>query len=52
VSNANYGLGLGAYFGAALNTSTSSISDLVPSIFPVSIDGKPYNLDLNNPSVR
>lgn len=50
MSNANYGLGLGAYFGAALNTSTSSISDLVPSIFPVSIDGKPYNLDLNNPS--
>ena len=49
MSNANYGLGLGAYFGAALNTSTSTISDLVPSIFPVSIDGRPYTLDLNNP---
>ena len=49
MSNAIYGLGLGAYFGAALNTSKSLISDLVPSIFPVSIDGKPYNLDLNNP---
>ena len=49
MSNANYGLGLGAYFGAALNTSESSISDLVPSIFPISIDGRPYTLDLNNP---
>ena len=48
--NANYGLSLGAYFGAALNTSTTTVSDLVPSIFPISIDGKPYNLDLNNPS--
>ena len=47
--NANYGLGLGAYFGAALNTSTTSVSDLVPSIFPIAIDGNPYNLDLNNP---
>lgn len=48
--NANYGLSLGAYFGAALNTSTTSITDLVPSIFPIAIDGNPYNLDLNNPS--
>jgi len=48
--NANYGLSLGAYFGAALNTSATSVSELVPSIFPVSIDGNPYNLDLNNPS--
>ena len=47
--NANYGLNLGAYFGAALNTSDISATDLVPSIFPVSIDGKPYPLDLNNP---
>lgn len=47
--NANYGLSLGAYFGAALNTSTTSITDLVPSIFPIAIDGNPYNLDLNNP---
>ena len=47
--NANYGLNLGAYFGAALNTSDVSATDLVPSIFPVSIDGKPYPLDLNNP---
>jgi hypothetical protein len=49
VSNANYGLGLGAFFGAALNTSTSVRTDLVPSIFPIAIDGKPYNLDFNNP---
>lgn len=48
--NANYGLSLGAYFGAALNTSVAKVSDLVPSIFPISIDGRPYNLDLNNPS--
>ena len=48
--NAIYGLGLGAYFGAALNTSTSSETNLVPSIFPIAIDGNPYNLDLNNPS--
>ena len=48
--NANYGLSLGAYFGAALNTSTTSVTDLVPSIFPIAIDGNPYNLDLNNPS--
>ena len=47
--NANYGLSLGAYFGAALNTSDISATDLVPSIFPISIDGKPYALDLNNP---
>ena len=47
--NANYGLSLGAYFGAALNTSTVSVTDLVPSIFPIAIDGNPYNLDLNNP---
>jgi|694.fasta_scaffold58610_7 hypothetical protein len=46
---ANYGLSLGAYFGAALNTSESISTDLVPSIFPIAIDGKPYNLDLNNP---
>jgi hypothetical protein len=49
VSNANYGLSLGAYFGAALNTSDISATDLVPSIFPISIDGKPYALDFNNP---
>jgi hypothetical protein len=49
VVNANYGLGLGAYFGAALNTSESVKTDLVPSIFPIAIDGKPYNLDFNNP---
>jgi len=49
VANANYGLSLGAYFGAALNTSTTSVTDLVPSIFPIAIDGNPYNLDLNNP---
>jgi hypothetical protein len=47
--NANYGLSLGAYFGAALNTSDISATDLVPSIFPISIDGKPYALDFNNP---
>jgi hypothetical protein len=47
--NAIYGLGLGAYFGAALNTSEVSTTDLVPSIFPIAIDGKPYNLDFNNP---
>ena len=47
--NANYGLSLGAYFGAALNTSESINTNLVPSIFPIAIDGKPYNLDLNNP---
>ena len=47
---ANYGLSLGAYFGAALNTSVASTTDLVPSIFPIAIDGKPYNLDFNNPS--
>jgi hypothetical protein len=49
VVNANYGLSLGAFFGAALNTSTTSTTDLVPSIFPIAIDGKPYNLDFNNP---
>lgn len=49
MANANYGLSLGAYFGAALNTSTTSVTDLVPSIFPIAIDGNPYNLDLNNP---
>lgn len=47
--NANYGLSLGAYFGAALNTADVAATDLVPSIFPISIDGKPYALDLNNP---
>lgn len=49
MANANYGLGLGAFFGAALNTSESIRTDLVPSIFPIAIDGKPYNLDFNNP---
>lgn len=47
--NANYGLSLGAYFGAALNTSVASNTDLVPSIFPVAIDGNPYQLDFSNP---
>lgn len=47
--NANYGLTLGAYFGAALNTSVASTTDLVPSIFPVAINGAPYQLDFNNP---
>lgn len=47
--NANYGLSLGAYFGAALNTSVTSVTNLVPSIFPIAIDGNPYNIDLNNP---
>ena len=47
--SANYGLSLGAYFGAALNTSSTSSSNLVPSIFPIAINGNPYNLDLNNP---
>lgn len=47
--NANYGLSLGAYFGAALNTSSNSVTNLVPSVFPIAIDGNPYNLDLNNP---
>lgn len=46
----SYGLSLGAYFGAALNTSLSTSTNLVPSIFPIAIDGKPYNLDFNNPS--
>lgn len=46
----SYGLSLGAYFGAALNTSLTTSTDLVPSIFPIAIDGKPYNLDFNNPS--
>lgn len=50
MSHAEYGLGFGAYFGAAFNTSDSSNTDLVPSIFPIAIDGKPYNLDLFNPS--
>jgi hypothetical protein len=49
VVNGNYGLSLGAYFGAALNTSEDSTSNLVPAIFPISIDGKPYQLDLANP---
>jgi hypothetical protein len=49
VANANYGLSLGAYFGAALNTSSTSVTNLVPSVFPIAIDGNPYNLDLNNP---
>ena len=49
MTNANYGLSLGAYFGAALNTSESVSTNLVPSIFPIAIDGKPYNLDFNNP---
>ena len=49
MTNANYGLSLGAYFGAALNTSESTSTNLVPSIFPIAIDGKPYNLDFNNP---
>ena len=44
-----YGLSLGAYFGAALNTSVASTTDLVPSIFPVAIDGAPYQLDFSNP---
>lgn len=48
--NANYGLSLGAFFGAALNTSESVSTNLVPSIFPIAIDGLPYNLDFNNPS--
>jgi hypothetical protein len=47
--NANYGLSLGAFFGAALNTSETVTTNLVPSIFPIAIDGKPYNLDFNNP---
>lgn len=47
--NAAYGLGFFAYFGAALSTATSEASALVPSIFPVSLDGKPYNIDFNNP---
>ena len=46
---ANYGLSLGAYFGAALSTGEVSSTDLVPSIFPISIDGVPYQLDLQNP---
>lgn len=49
MANANYGLSLGAYFGAALNTSSTSVTNLVPSVFPIAIDGNPYNLDLNNP---
>jgi hypothetical protein len=49
VVNANYGLSLGAYFGAALNTSEESSTNLVPAIFPIAIDGKPYQLDLANP---
>ena len=48
--NANYGLSLGAYFGAALNTSSVSTSDLVPSVFPVALNGYPYQVDFNNPS--
>ena len=48
--NANYGMSLGAFFGAALNSSESISTNLVPSIFPIAIDGKPYNLDFNNPS--
>ena len=47
--NANYGLTLGAYFGAALNTSVASTTDLVPSIFPIAINGAPYQLDFSNP---
>lgn len=47
--NPAYGLSLGAYFGAALNTSEVSTTDLVPSIFPIAIDGVPYQLDLANP---
>lgn len=48
--NANYGMSLGAYFGAALNTSEASVTDLVPSIFPIAINGAPYQIDFNNPS--
>ncbi len=47
--NANYGMSLGAFFGAAFNSSESINTNLVPSIFPIAIDGKPYNLDFNNP---
>lgn len=47
--NPAYGLSLGAYFGAALNTSEVSSTNLVPSIFPIAIDGAPYQLDLANP---
>jgi len=50
VVNANYGMSLGAFFGAAFNSSESISTNLVPSIFPIAIDGKPYNLDFNNPS--
>jgi hypothetical protein len=50
MSHAAYGLGFGAYFGAAFNTAESTNTNLVPSIFPIAIDGKPYNLDLFNPS--
>lgn len=50
MANASYGLGFHAFFGAALTTSDSAISDLVPSVFPVSFDGNPYDLDWANPS--
>lgn len=43
-------MSLGAFFGAAFNSSESISTNLVPSIFPIAIDGKPYNLDFNNPS--
>ncbi len=40
-----YGLSLGAPFNAALFTG-SSTSELVPDVFPVAINGRPYLLDL------
>lgn len=47
---AQYGMLLGAHFGAAFNTTTSADSNLVPDVFPVALNGTPYQLDLNNPS--
>lgn len=47
---AQYGMLLGAHFGAAFNTTTSADSNLVPDVFPVALNGNPYQLDLNNPS--
>lgn len=51
MSNPAYGLGFHAFFGAMLSgRDVSSSNDLVPDVFPVSIDGNPYILDTNNPS--
>lgn len=43
---ASYGLLLGAYFGAAFNTSGAGTTQLVPGTFQVAINGRPFMLNL------